>query len=144
VPGDGGGLVCAERRAWLDARLAEAPGRPTVVFMHHPPFATGIAGMDRYGLAEADALAAVVARHPHVERVLCGHLHRSIQARWAGTIASTAPATAHQVALDLRADSRAAFTLEPPGYQLHLWRPATGLVTHTAHVGDFAGPFPFR
>src|SRR2546430_13016955 len=37
----------------------------------------------------SDALARVIARHPQVERVLCGHLHRPIQFRFAGTIAST-------------------------------------------------------
>jgi hypothetical protein len=35
------------------------------------------------------------------------------------------------------------FTLEPPGYQLHLWKPATGIVSHTGVVGRFAGPYPF-
>ena len=74
---------------------------------------------------------------PQVERVLCGHLHRSIQSRWAGTVASTAPSTAHQVVLDVREDAALGFTLEPPGYALHLWRPDVGLVSHVATVGDF-------
>ncbi len=30
-----------ERLAWLDAKLALAPDRPTLIFMHHPPFRTG-------------------------------------------------------------------------------------------------------
>ena len=144
LPGKGSGLLCEERLAWLAARLAEAPDRPTIIFMHHPPFATGIGHMDQLGLEGAEAMGAVVARHPRVERVLCGHLHRPIQVRWHGTVVSTAPSTAHQVVLDLRDDAPSAFTMEPPACLIHLWRPDTGLVTHTSYIGHFAGPYPFR
>jgi 3',5'-cyclic-AMP phosphodiesterase len=47
IPGEHGGLLCAERLAWFASALSAAPERPTVVLMHHPPFATGIAHMDR-------------------------------------------------------------------------------------------------
>ncbi len=49
VPGKGYGSICAERRAWLAARLAEAPEGPTVIFLHHPPFPTGLQQMDQIG-----------------------------------------------------------------------------------------------
>lgn len=137
IPGKPSGRVDAERLRWLDARLGEAPAKPTAIFMHHPPFKTAIDYMDEIGLDGADAMAEVVRRHPQVERVLCGHLHRSIQARWAGTLALTAPATAHQVGLDVRPRNGLMVTLEPPGYALHLWRPDVGLVSHVANVGDF-------
>jgi 3',5'-cyclic AMP phosphodiesterase CpdA len=139
LPGQPGGRVDAERLGWLNARLEDAPARPTVIFMHHPPFRTGIEYMDSIGLEGGDVMAAIVRRHPQVERVVCGHLHRSIQARWAGTLAMTAPATAHQVGLDLRHDVGLAITMEPPAYALHLWRPEAGLVSHVANVGDFPG-----
>jgi len=137
LPGMPGGRVDAERLAWLDARLSEQPSQPTVIFMHHPPFMTAIEFMDSIGLEGADAMAEVVRRHPQVERVVCGHLHRSIQSRWAGTVAMTAPATAHQVGLDVREDVGLSVTMEPPGYALHLWRDDIGLVSHVASVGEF-------
>ncbi len=144
IPGEHGGMLCAERLLWLDATLAAAPERPTLVLMHHPPFATGIAHMDRYGLEDAAAFAEIVSRHGQVERILCGHLHRAIDRRFAGTVAGTAPSTAHQVALDLDPQSPLQFIFEPPGYQLHLWREEAGLVSHTATFGDWPGPYPFR
>ena len=144
IPLRGEGELCAERLAWLDRTLAAAPGRPTVVMMHHPPFETGLGHMDRQGLSGRDGFAAVIARYPQVERVICGHLHRSIQCRVAHTFASTCPAPCHQVALDLRPDGFAGFALEPPGYQLHCWIEGSGLVTHTAVIGEFDGPYPFR
>ncbi len=144
IPGKGGGELCATRLAWLEARLAEAPGRPTLILMHHPPFATGIGHMDRIGFADPRPLEAIVRRHPAIERILCGHLHRPIQTRFGGTLASTCPSPAHQVVLDLAPDAASQFALEPPGYQLHLWREGAGLVSHTAFVGDFPGPYPFH
>lgn len=143
VDGQGGGRLGAAQLDWLDRRLAEQPDRPTLVAVHHPPFATGIGHMDRIGLTDAAGLAAVIRRHGQVERVLSGHLHRAIQTRFAGTLASTAPSTAHSVALDIRPDAPSAFSLEPPGYQLHWYEPATGLISHTAAIGDWPGPFPF-
>lgn len=143
IPNASGGELCGERLDWLERTLAAQPARPTIVIMHHPPFLTGIGHMDDIGLAGSDALAAVIARYPNVERVLCGHLHRPIQVRFAGTIASTCPSPAHQVALDLAPDAPSRFMMEPPGYQLHQWRATTGVVSHTAFIGDFAGPYPF-
>ncbi|MBA2351525.1 MAG: phosphodiesterase [Burkholderiales bacterium] len=137
IAGAPGGELCEERLGWLDARLREMPDKPTVVFMHHPPFPTGIRHMDRMSLANPDVFGAIIARHPQIERVLCGHVHRSIQVRYKGTIASICPGTAHQIKLDLRPDGPAAFTLEPPGFQLHFWDEGTGLVTHTASIGVY-------
>ena len=141
VPGKHHGELCADRLDWLDRTLAAAPDHPTLVMMHHPPFVTGIAYMDGCGLENTDALAAVVARHPQVERILCGHLHRPIDRRFAGTVAGTAPSTAHQIALNFLPEAPLRFMFEPPGYQLHLWREG-GLVTHTAVLGDW--PVPAR
>ena len=140
IPGKHNGTLCAERLAWLDAALAARPTRPTAILMHHPPFATGITYMDGFGFDNAAGLAEVVGRHPQVERILCGHLHRAIDRRFAGTVAGTAPSTAHQIRLNLVPDPRISFTFEPPGYQLHLWQAESGLVTHTAIFGDWSGP----
>jgi len=143
VPGRTRGLICEERAAWLDATLAQARDRPTIVMMHHAPFVTGLAHFDEVGMEGVDALEAVIARHPQVERIICGHVHRAIQVRFGGTIASTCPSTAHQVAADLRPDGIDSFTLEPPGFQLHRWN-GRALFTYTINVGVFDGPYPFH
>jgi Icc protein len=143
IPGKTHGELGPEQLAWLDRQLAAAPERPTVVFMHHPPFPTGIGHMDAINCSDGAAMAAIIARHPQVERVVCGHHHRPIQIRWAGTIGSVAPSTAHQVTLDLAPGSPSSFHLEPPAYHLHVWVPGAGVITHQAYVGAFAGPYPF-
>jgi 3',5'-cyclic AMP phosphodiesterase CpdA len=143
VPGQSHGALCAARLAWLERTLAAAPRQPTIVAMHHPPFATGIGHMDAMGLRlGADALAAVLRRHPQVERLVCGHLHRSIQCRFGGTIAMTVPSTAHQIAFDLRPRMPAAWRLEPPGFALHALL-GDALVTHMVASGEHGPVVPY-
>ncbi len=62
VPGKGHGALCHERLDWLEARLGES-NRPTVLFMHHPPFDCGIDAFDGMKVNEGgDRLAAIVRR----------------------------------------------------------------------------------
>lgn len=142
VPGQGGGALCAERLAWLVQTLAQEPETPTLLLMHHPPFETGIGHMDQAGLDGREAFARIVAHHPQIQAILCGHLHRHIETMVGGRRALTAPSPAHQVALDLRADAPSRFDMEPPGFLLHRWN-GRELVTHHALIGTFPGPFPF-
>lgn len=142
IPGKGSGLLCNERLKWLDETLSICK-KPTLIVMHHPPFETGIAHMDLVGLEGKVEFAQVVKKHPHVERILCGHLHRSIQARIGNTVAMTCPSTAHQVALDLTPEAVDCFNLEPPAFALHLWRKSS-LVSHIQLIEQFPGPYPFR
>jgi Icc protein len=142
LPGEGGGLLCHTRLRWLEEQLTSYAHRPVVILMHHPPFVTGIEFMDRVGLQTAYPLEPIILRHGNVERILCGHLHRTIIARFGGTVAVTCPSPAHQVALDLLPDRPAQFVMEPPGYMLHRWRDQQ-FVTFGVAVGEFDGPYPF-
>lgn len=143
--GASAGFLCPDQLAWLARELQLHKGKPIVVAMHHPPFQTLIGHMDAIGLLQgAQELEALVAQHPNVERIICGHLHRSIQVRFGGTIASTAPSPAHQVCLDLAPDAASQWTLEPPGFALHALPIAGRLVTHLVASGQYSGPFPFH
>jgi 3',5'-cyclic AMP phosphodiesterase CpdA len=136
VPGDPAGRLGPEQLAWLDARLGEAPDTPAMVALHHPPFATGIDHMDAMMLEDAGALAEVIGRHPQVARVLCGHVHRTVQCRFAGTLGLIAPGTAHAVQLAL-AGEPSRWIMEPPGVLMHEWRDGRGLVSHVDFIGAF-------
>ena len=144
LPDAHNGAVCTERLAWLRSRLEEAPERPTLLFMHHPPFRTGIWWMDGIGIVEGVAeLRDLLDAHPQVQRIACGHLHRAIQANLGRTPVSVCPSTSYQVCLDMRPDSHPKFIAEPPALQLHTW---TGemLVSHTAYVDFPAEPIDLR
>jgi len=132
-----GGEVTRERLDWLTAQLDAKPDTPTLLFLHHPPFRTGIWWMDAIGLKGADALEEMVRAHSNIAGVICGHIHRPIVRAWGGTVASVAPSTAHQMHLDLDGDAFLKSTKEPPAFALHRWSEDTGLVTHTVYVEDY-------
>lgn len=137
VAGQPHGELCPRRCRWLHETLSEQPDTPTVVMMHHPPFATGIAHMDGMGLLDPSGFATVVAAHGQIVRILCGHIHRPIQTMFAGVATSVAPATSFQVELKLDDSKGIKLTKEPPAFQLHTWSPDGGLLSHTAYVEDF-------
>lgn len=135
IPGADGGRLDDPQLGWLDAALSAAPSRPTLVLMHHPPIKTGIRFMDEIALdaPSSSRLGAIIGRNPQVERVVCGHVHRGILARWRGTAVSVCPSTAYQYTLDLSETGLPCSTREPPAYQVHYWSGAE-LVTHTIAV----------
>ena len=132
IEGREGGDFDEAQLQWLDGLLREAPAQPALVFMHHPPVATGFSRMDRISVSadSAQRLGQIIAGHPQVHAVLCGHVHRSVQAAWQGTLVSVCPSTAFQARLRLGPGKFEAALDEPPAYQLHHWD-GTTLVTHT-------------
>lgn len=143
IPGEQAGELCERRLAWLEAQLRAAPGKPTVIFMHHPPFLTGLANMDWQNCRNGEALGALVEKHRQVIRILCGHVHRPIHTHWHGVTASIAPSPSHSCVFDLRPDASHDFVLEPPTCELHYWREGAGLVSHLTFIGDYGGRSPF-
>lgn len=145
VPGASYGDLCDARLAWLAAQLDAARDRPVIVALHHAPFASGIGHMDKLRLAPAASakLDALLRGHPNVERVLCGHVHRTTFTRFGGTLAVAVPSPAHQVAFDLRTDAPSAFRLEPPAFAVHHYVPDAGMTSHHVYVDEGAGPYPF-
>ncbi|WP_145004092.1 phosphodiesterase [Pseudomonas oryzihabitans] len=142
VPNQHHGDVTAAHAHWLRQRLDEAPDTPTLIFMHQPPVDSGIPYIDAYKCLNGERLAEVVRDYPVVERILCGHLHRFMTLRFAGTLLCTAPSTTTAIALRLDARATEASYVEPPALLLHHWTSA-GLITHWYPVGDFPGPYPF-
>ena len=106
---------------WLEAELEATRGRPVVIAMHHPPLLTGIAVLDEIGLPPEDraALGELLARSPHVRRVVAGHVHRTAFAVLGGCGVVTAPSTNLQARLEIGARAF-DFRPEPPGFLVHV------------------------
>lgn len=119
-PGQASGQLDADRQGWIATTLAAAPDTPTLLAMHHPPFVTGLTGMDSIGLLAADraALAQTLADHPQVVGVIAGHVHRTIGSSVAGRPALTIPGTGCQVLLDFDAPD-GPMGVEPLGFAVH-------------------------
>jgi 3',5'-cyclic-AMP phosphodiesterase len=119
-PGEARGELDVDRLGWLDAELAAAPDRATLLALHHPPVSTGIAVWDAIGLPPEDrrALADVLRRHPQVRRVVAGHVHRAMSAELAGRAVLTVPSTYVQARLSFTSDEIRLAT-EPASFAVH-------------------------
>ncbi|MFQ5763433.1 MAG: metallophosphoesterase [Rhodospirillales bacterium] len=127
------GDFCHTRLAMLDATLAEAPARPTALFMHHPPFDVPTAP-DPFAYSRRRAvgdLAAAISRHLQVVRIFTGHMHRPWTAMVGGVAASTVPS----VAVDLRKGRYAPTMAKRPVYQVHRFEEGCGFISATRLVG---------
>jgi len=131
---------------WLETSLAASDVRPALLFMHHPPFETGIWHMDRQNLCNPGDLAAIVRRHPRVRLIATGHVHRATLTTFEDRACTICPAPNHAVDLDLGHLREPSFKVEPPAFHLHAWFPGEGfgsVVTHQVPIGEFDGPRPF-
>jgi 3',5'-cyclic-AMP phosphodiesterase len=146
VPGKPFGELEAPTLQWLEATLASSADRPALLFLHHPPFQTGIWHMDRQNLLNASDLAPIVRCHPRVQLIATGHVHRATFTMFAGVPTTICPAPNHAVDLDLERLREPSFKVEPPAFHLHTWFPGEGfghVVTHQVPIGNFDGPHPF-
>ncbi|MBV8926395.1 MAG: phosphodiesterase [Bradyrhizobium sp.] len=146
VPDKAHGELDAPTLQWLDAMLGSSTSRPALLFLHHPPFVTGIGHMDRQNLLNAAALEPIIFRHPRARIVAAGHVHRAALTMFAGVPCTICPAPNHAVDLDLAELREPSFKVEPPAFHLHSWFGGEGfgqLVTHQVPIGEFDGPHPF-
>jgi Icc protein len=122
VPGADGGSFGAERLSRLEQLLAEEPGAPTVVAMHHPPIDIGVEAADAIGLPREDraAFGELLDAQPQVLRVVAGHVHRGAVGRVGSCPVFTCPSTWRQGALDLRPGAPLQLSEDAPAFALHV------------------------
>lgn len=94
------GRFCQDRLAHAERLLSGETTRPTLVFLHHPPFEVGTIPdpFQFESWAEVEALEALLAKHDGVRRVICGHVHRNVE----GTVGSVPAIAISCTAVDLR------------------------------------------
>lgn len=143
VPGRHHGDIDAAGLQWLRTALLADRAKPTVVLLHHPPFASGIPYMDTYRYMAPEPLAAVLQDFDCIELVLCGHVHRTMLRRWAGTVVASCPSTTTEIALQFAPDAPPQSWLAPPACMLHRWDAAQGMLSHLSAIGRFPGPYGF-
>ncbi len=131
VPGETYGLLTEAGAEWLDQTLAAAPHKPTIVALHHPPFPTHDLLFDNIGLHDSDLLARVIAKHPHVMRVICGHHHRVAFGQIAHAPVVVAPSTSWAYGIAMYPGQPIApRTDEQTGWMLHAWTERSGCASH--------------
>jgi len=117
------GLLCPRRLEWLKARLEENAHQAVYLFMHHPPFVSGMTYMDRSRLANPEDLARLLEGRTQVRHLFLGHLHRPVSGSWRGLPFSVQPSTSFQVALEMGPKPDLILDHEPPSYGVVLLWP---------------------
>jgi Icc protein len=142
VPGQIPGSLDGGRLDWLEAQLDDDRETPAIVALHHPPLLTAITEVDQMGLAAGDrtALGELISRHPQVQRVVAGHVHRTMVGDLRGCPVFACPSTYIQGLLDI--DGRMALVREPPGFGLHV-EVDGGVTSHVQPIGDYGPPIYF-
>ena len=142
-PGSHAGHMREAELAWLDNELQSNKNVPTLIFMHHPPFITGLPAMDE-PFESREEMRTVLMKAPWA-RLCCGHMHRPIFTVWAGVPCVTAPAASMQIELDFTPEGGDTFRMETPGYLLHDFEDGV-FNTHVCQIykkTEFDGPYPF-
>ncbi len=136
------GRICEARAAWLAAEL-ESSAKPTLLFMHHPPLKFSVDETDRPPLEGVELLSEIVARHGHIERILCGHIHLFAQALWQGSLVCAAPSMGMRLNWSPNALGASSFLVSPPAYLWHMLNEDGNMITHAFSLDDVDGPFAF-
>lgn len=114
--GRGGGSLSDASLVQLERVLAVDAGISMCIFMHHNALAVNSAWQDEIMLANADAFNAIVAAHPQVKGVVCGHVHQEFDLQQGAARYLATPSSAVQFSCQQQ-----NFQLEPelgPGLRL--------------------------
>jgi Icc protein len=137
IPNSDAGDLCSTRLQWLEERLNEAPERPTIIFMHHPPFLTGMQAFDEIGLSHEPEFGAIIKRNPQVELITAGHIHLPMTRRYQGTLAMTCTTIQFSMLPDPQPPSHLMVRFEKYATALlHTWMPTIGLSTYPTSLED--------
>jgi len=112
----------------------------SLVFLHQPPFPSGIGFMDNQIYLNREKLLDILSKAGNLLLVGCGHIHRAMFSRKAGVNFSLAPSIAMQLDLNLSDTAPGDFVLETPGYLIHRISLINSLSpeisTHTVQITD--------
>ncbi len=114
VPGSNAGHLPASQLDLLEAALAEAPGRHTLVAMHHNPMQIDSHWHDSMMIDNPQALFKLLARWPQVRVLLWGHVHHEFDRRRHNLRLLATPSTCFQFSIR---DGKHVVDNMAPGYR---------------------------
>jgi 3',5'-cyclic AMP phosphodiesterase CpdA len=129
IPGRDDGYLADETLTWLDGVLAGQPGRPAFLCFHHPPTTLHVPFVDNIRQRGEDRLAALVARHPQVVAILCGHAHTPAATTFAGRPLLVSPGVASTLVLPWE-QGHIADETAPAAVAFHILDDGQRLTTH--------------
>jgi len=142
VEGQGGGALDAVAFEFLKTALDAAGDEPVLLALHHQPYVSGIAFMDKIGLDGAAELASLLDSYQNEIRVVCGHIHSTMVSSIGSKVVISSPSPCTSFAFDLRQGAPVGFFAQEDGFLLHRWHDSFLSVRIAAEPG--AGPYAFQ
>jgi Icc protein len=96
IPGETGGALSVTTLQFLEQALAAEPRRHALICLHHHPVPMRSRWLDTVGLANSDALFAVLGRHRQARALLFGHVHQALDTTVNGVRILATPSTCSQ------------------------------------------------
>ncbi|QBI54277.1 metallophosphoesterase [Streptomonospora litoralis] len=136
VPSEDGGLLSEETLDWLEDTLADLRQTPVVLGFHHHPVKLHTPYVDHIAMQGADRLSVLLARHPQVAGLLCGHAHTAAATAFAQRPLLVAPGTVSVAPLPWE-DAEQVYAAHPPALAFHILDDEGRMTTHfrTAPAG---------
>jgi 3',5'-cyclic-AMP phosphodiesterase len=124
------GHLCRKRLGWLADRMRTAGHRSVVIFMHHPPHATGFVGMDALRLGNEAEFYRLLATAGNVRHIFAGHVHRTISGSCRGIPFSVFKSPVHQQPMTFDLPDSSLSVDEPAAYGIVFLR-RNSILVHT-------------
>jgi len=120
IPGEDGGRLADETVEFLAHALVETPvDQPVFVAFHHPPVELHVPFIDEIRQRDEQRLAAIVAEHPNVVALLCGHAHTPAASTFTGRPLLVAPGVVSTLGLPWETPDDLDYG-RPPAIAYHL------------------------
>lgn len=114
IPGNESGNLDKKQMEMLQLLLEAHPDKHTLICMHHHPLPVGSRWMDTMALKNPDQFFNLIAQHPQVKAVLCGHIHQEFRGEHNGVKLLGTPSTCVQF---IAGQDDFGIDACPPGYR---------------------------
>ena len=114
IPGNESGNLDKDQLELLQLLLEAHTDKHTLICMHHHPLPVGSRWMDTMVLKNPDSFFGLLADHPQVKAVLCGHIHQNFEGEHQGVRLIGSPSTCVQF---VPGQDDFAIDACPPGYR---------------------------
>ena len=114
IPGNESGNLDKDQLELLQLLLEAHTDKHTLICMHHHPVPVGSRWMDTMVLKNPDRFFGLLADHPQVKAVLCGHIHQKFEGNHQGVRLIGSPSTCVQF---VAGQDDFAIDACPPGYR---------------------------
>jgi len=136
IAGSEGAHLSEQTLELLEQQLQAAPGKHTLVCLHHQPVPMGSRWLDTMAVDNPEAFFTIIDRHPQVRGILWGHVHQSFEDMHRDVRLMSSPSTCIQF---LPGSDDFAVDTATPGYRWLDLHPDGSITTGVERIAATPG-----